>query len=257
MSTFKQMFWKAWYPFITRRMGAAPVAFLNYGFWPPAGETLALTPEDEVNRPAIQLYHHVASGGDLAGKNVLEVSCGHGGGASFVKRYHQPKTYIAIDLNAKAIEQNRKTYDGLGIDFRTGDAQHLDFPDDHFDAVISVEASHCYPRQDKFFQSVHRVLRRGGRFLYADFRTEATEPHVPRDLAAAGFKVNSHEEITPHVLRALTRTSARHLELARKITPRILLPYMKMFAGVEGSLVYNRFANREYIYFSYSLLKAD
>jgi ubiquinone/menaquinone biosynthesis C-methylase UbiE len=203
------------------------------------------------------LYHHVASGDDLAGKNVLEVSCGHGGGASFVKRYHKPKSYTAIDLNPKAIEHNRKVHEGLGIDFRTGDAQALDFPDNHFDAVINVEASHCYPKQDEFFKSVYRVLRRGGKFLYADFRTDDIEPQVPRDLQAAGFKVNSHADITAHVLAALTRNSARYLELARKLAPRLLLPYMKMFAGVEGSLVYNRFVNREYLYYSYCLVKAD
>ncbi len=257
MSAIKQMFWKVWYPFITRRMGSDPVTFLNYGFWPPEGETVALQPEDEINRAAIQLYHHVASGDNLAGKNVLEVSCGHGGGASFVKRYHKPKTYTALDLNPEAIEHNRKAHDGLGIDFRTGNAQALEFPDNHFDAVINVEASHCYPRQDEFFKSVYRVLRRGGKFLYADFRTEATEPHVPRDLLAAGFTIDSHEDITPHVLRSLTRNSARYLELARKFAPWILLPYMKMFAGVKGSFVYNRFVNREYLYYSYRLAKAD
>ena len=257
MSSFKQMFWKVWYPFITRRMGESPIAFLNYGFWPPEGETLALQPEDEINRPAIQLYHHVASGDELKDKKVLEVSCGHGGGASFIKRYHKPRSYTAIDLNPKAIEHNRKRYDGLGIDFRTGDAQNLDFPDDHFDAVVSVEASHCYPRQDEFFKSVYRVLRRGGKFLYADFRTDATEPHIPRDLQAAGFKIHSHEDITSHVLSALTRNSPRYLELARKLAPTILLPYMKMFAGVKGSFVYNRFVNRQYLYFSYCLGKAD
>jgi hypothetical protein len=96
------------------------VTFLNYGYWPPEGETLTLKPEDESNRPAIQLYHHVASGWDLADKNVLEVSCGHGGGASFVKRYHKPASYTAIDQNPKAIDFNRKTHGSLDIDFRTG-----------------------------------------------------------------------------------------------------------------------------------------
>lgn len=257
MSAIKQMFWKVWYPYITNRMGNAPLPFLNYGFWPPEGETLTLAPEDEINRAAIQLYHQVASGDDLAGKNVLEVSCGHGGGASFVKRYHKPKSYVAIDLNPKAIEHNRKIHHGLGIDFRTGNALNLEFPENHFDAVINVEASHCYPRQDEFFRSVYRVLRRGGKFLYADFRTDDTEPQVPRDLKEAGFQVKAHADITAHVLRALTRNSTRYLAIARKLAPRILLPYMKMFAGVEGSFVYNRFVNRKYLYFSYILVKAD
>jgi 3-oxoacyl-(acyl-carrier-protein) synthase len=36
----------------------------------------------EADRFPIQLYHRTATQVDLAGKKVLEVSCGHGGGAS-------------------------------------------------------------------------------------------------------------------------------------------------------------------------------
>src|SRR5687768_5309434 len=159
MPSFKQTFWKIWYQYLSGRIGDDPVTFLNYGYWPPEGETLPLKPEDETNRPAIQLYHHVASGWDLAGKDVLEVSCGHGGGASFVKRYHKPASYTGIDQIPGAIAYCRKTHSDLAIDFPTGRAHALEFPASHFDAVLIVEALHCYPPQDSFFQSVQRVLR--------------------------------------------------------------------------------------------------
>ena len=255
MPSFKQTFWKIWYQYLSNRIGSDPVTFLNYGFWPPEGETIALQPEDEANRPAIQLYHHVASGAELAGKTILEVSCGHGGGASFIKRYHKPKTYIAIDQNPKAIDYDRKTHSMLGIDFRTGDAQALDFPEEHFDAVINIEASHCYPRQDAFFNSVYRVLRKGGHLLYADFRPPANQPQLDQDIAHAGFQVKSKTDITDHVLRSLKRTSKRYRELVHKFAPKILHPAMESFAAVEGSGIYNSFVNRERIYFSYCLVK--
>lgn len=255
MPSFKQTFWKIWYQYLSGRIGNDPVTFLNYGYWHPAGETLTLQPEDESNRPAIQLYHHVASGADLADKNVLEVSCGHGGGASFIKRYHKPKTYTAIDQNPKAIDYNRKTHGALGIDFRTGDAQALDFPENHFDAVINVEASHCYPRQDAFFKSVYRVLRNNGHLLYADFRTPADAPQLDHDIKAAGFNIKSKTDITSHVLSALKRTSKRYRELVHTFAPKILHPAMETFAAVEGSGVYNSFVNRERIYYSYCLVK--
>lgn len=255
MLTFKQTFWKIWYQYLSGRIGSDPVTFLNYGYWPPEGETVMLQPEDESNRPAIQLYHHVASGAELADKNVLEVSCGHGGGASFIKRYHKPKMYTAIDQNSKAIDYNRKTHAAHGIDFRTGDAQALDFPEDHFDAVINVEASHCYPRQDAFFKSAYRVLRKGGHLLYADFRTPETESQLDKDIADGGFKVKSKTDITEHVLTALKRTSERYRELAHTFAPKILHPAMETFAAVEGSGIFNSFVNRERIYFSYCLVK--
>ena len=142
-----------------------------------------------------------------------------------------------------------------GIDFRVGDAQALDFPDSHFDAVINVEASHCYPRQDAFFRSVYRVLRAGGHLLYADFRRPAEAPQLDRDIADAGFRVKSKTDITAHVLSALKRTSVRNRKLVHGFTPKILHPLMETFAAVEGSGVYNSFVNRERIYFSYCLVK--
>ena len=256
MTSFQQTFWKIWYQYISGRIGSEPVTFLNYGYWPPEGETLTLNPEDESNRPAIQLYHHVASGADLTGKNVLEVSCGHGGGASFVKRYHRPKTYTAIDQNSKAIESNHKTHGALGIDFRTDDAQALNFPSDHFDAVLNVEASHCYPRQDSFFQSVYRVLRPGGHLLYADFRTSTDSVQLDRDITEAGFHVKSKTDITPHVVNALRKTSERYRDLAHKFAPKLLHNIMETFAAVEGTSIFNSFVTGERIYWSYQLTKA-
>ena len=255
MPAFKQIFWKLWYQYISSRIGNDPVTFLNYGYWPPEGETLSLQPDDEPNRPAIQLYHHVASAAKLTDRNILEVSCGHGGGASFIKRYHRPKSYTAIDQNPKAIAYNRKTHGALGIDFRLGDAQALDFPDDHFDAVLNVEASHCYPRQDAFFKSAYRVLKQGGYFLYADFRTPVDATRLDRDLSTAGFSLKSKTDITSHVISALKRTSERYRALVHNFAPKFLHPIMESFAAVEGSKVYNSFVNRERIYYSYCLVK--
>jgi len=257
MPTFKQTFWKIWYQYLSGRIGSDPVTFLNYGYWPPEGETITLHSEDESNRPAIQLYHHVASGTDLTNKNVLEVSCGHGGGASFIKRYHNPFSYTAVDQNPKAIEYNRKTHGSLGIDFQIGDAQALDFPTEHFDAVLNVEASHCYPRQDQFFQSVNRVLHKGGHLLYADFRPSTEVPKLDDDIAKAGFTIKSKTDITEQVLSALRRTSERYRKLVRSFTPKFLHPAMETFAAVEGSGVFNSFVNRERIYYSYCLVKAE
>ena len=57
-----------------------------------------------------------------------------------------------------------------GLTFVQGDAQKLPFSAQSLDAVINVEASHCYPNFPGFLAEVARVLRPGGHFLYADFR---------------------------------------------------------------------------------------
>ena len=159
-----------WYPFLTRRLDAEDLTCLNYGYEedPPMG--LALAASDEPNRVGIQLYHRVASQSDLNAKQVLEVSCGHGGGASYLTRTLHPASYTGLDFNADGIAFCRKRHDVAGLDFVHGDAESLPFSDGSFDAVINVEASHAYPRLSRFLEEVVRVLRPGGHFLYADFR---------------------------------------------------------------------------------------
>jgi hypothetical protein len=137
---FKDFMNKVWYPFLTRRLDAQEVTFLNYGYEedPPMG--VPLEASDEPNRYGIQLYHRVATQADLEGKKVLEVSCGHGGGASYLTRTLHPASYTGLDFNPDGVAYCKKTHNLPGLDFVHGNAEDLPFPDESFDAVINVEA---------------------------------------------------------------------------------------------------------------------
>src|SRR5262245_40069483 len=147
--------------------------FLSYGYEEDPPMALPLAASDEPNRFCIQLYHCTATQADLSGKRVLEVSCGHGGGASYLMRTLHPASYTGLDLNPAGIAFCRKRHNLPGLDFMRGDAENLPFPDESFDAVINIEASHSYPRFPRFLAEVGRVLGPGGRFLYADLRPRA------------------------------------------------------------------------------------
>jgi fatty-acid O-methyltransferase len=101
---------------------------------------------------------------DLNGTKVLEVRCGHGGGASYIKRYLGPASHTGLDLNPSGIAFGKKRHTLPGLDFVQGDAQHLPFPDQSFDAVVNVESANYYPDQAAFFSEVARVLRPGRPF---------------------------------------------------------------------------------------------
>ena len=120
----------------------------------------------------------------------------------YLTRTFQPKSYTALDLNPAGISfcQQRHRVDGLT--FVQGDAEHLPFEADTFDAVINVEASHCYPDFPRFLAEVARVLRPGGHFLYADFRFRRPSGRMgksPRRRAA------ENPASTEHQRRSLTR----------------------------------------------------
>ena len=120
----KQLMNKYWYPFITRRWTKDDVVFLNWGYEedPPLG--LPLTAEDEPNRYCIELYpRFTAAQADLSGKQVLEVSCGHGGGAAYVVPTFHPGSYTGLDFNPDGIAFGQKRHDLPGLDFVHGDAR--------------------------------------------------------------------------------------------------------------------------------------
>lgn len=253
----RKAIWRAWYPFLTRRLQGEGVFFLNYAFEeePPMG--IALPSADEPNRACIQLYHHVASQVVLRGKEVLEVSCGHGGGAAYVARTFQPRRYTGLDLNPAAIRFCREHHQVEGLAFQQGDAEQLPFEAGSFDAVINVEASHCYPDFRRFLAEVARVLRPGGHLLYADFRFADSRADWEQALASCPLKIQRVRTINAEVLRGMDRNSARSLELIGRHLPKFMHGLGRDFAGVKGSRIYNALASGELTYRSYLLRSPD
>jgi SAM-dependent methyltransferase len=208
-------------PLGTRQIGDH-VVFFNFGYEedPPMG--LRLAPSDELNRYCLQLYHVTASQADLTGKKVLEVSCGAGGGASYIMRKLGPASYTGLDLNPASIDRCRKTNQLPCLNFLQGNAEHLPFPDESFDAVINVEASHQYRNFPRFLTEVARVLRPEGHFLYADSRRAPVVPEWEAALAEAPVRKISERPIEEEVKRGLAANARQTLERLGGRFPAIL-----------------------------------
>ena len=204
---------------------------------------------------AFSVYHRTATQVDLGGKDVLEVSCGHGGGASYLVRTLHPGSYTGLDFNAAGIEFCQKRHNLPGLEFVQGDAQNLHFPDQSFDAVINVEASHIYPDFERFLGEVARVLRPGGHFLYADFRNREGIPAWEAGLAASPMRLVSESVIDDQVLRGLHENSPRSMELINRRMPAFARRFGREFAVVDGSLFYRDLERGEITYRAYCFTK--
>ena len=218
-------------PVLTRLSGGE-LLLINNGYEedPPMG--LPLEASDESGRFSIQLYNSVATQTDLAGKRVLEIGSGHGGGASYLTRTLSPSSYTGLDLNPGAIALCRKTHNVPGLDFVEGDAQNLPFPDDSFDAVVNVESSHNYPDFPRFLAEVARVLRPGGHFLYTDVRYNPDIADWEAKLADAPLRMVAQRDISTEVARGLERMWEHYWRgVVDRRTPRPLRPIARNLVG--------------------------
>ncbi len=236
------------YRFLSRLLTRDDVLFLNYGYEEDPPMALPLAASDEPDRIPIQLYHRTATQVDLVGKKVLEVSCGHGGGASYLMRTLHPASYTGLDLNTVGIEYCRKRHNLPGLDFVQGNAESLPFPDQSFDAVINVEAAINYQSVRRFFAEVERVLRAGGHFLYADIRYADAFAAWEAELAGISMRRVSERVINAEVMRGLEKN-----RLSDQITRRlpdiaVLRAIATAYAGGPGSLIFHRLENGEASY---------
>ena len=239
---------------------------MNYGFDSRRfrEDPLHLNAEDKIDRLCIQLYDHLLSSVPIAGTNVLEVGCGRGGGAAYVARYLRARRIIGIDLCHTSVRICRTNHRDRNIAFLTGDAQRLPFRDASFEVVINVESSHAYASMAEFLEEVHRILRPGGIFVFADLRWDTpgngSKPMrglklLKEQLGNCGL-IRVHEsDISSGVLQARTADQARQQATIRQHVPRGFRGAFAELAGLPGTTMYRRLDARNLVYWSAVLRK--
>lgn len=231
--------------------------FMNYGYEDLEAEAnpTRLDPRDEPERYCIQLYRHAAAPVDLSGKEVLEVSCGRGGGASYVKRCLDAKSVTGIDFSANQIDFCRRIHKEDGLRFLQGAAEDIPLPDECFDALVNIEASCLYQDRAKFFAEVFRVLRPGGHFIYADIHRAEEIDELLAQLEGAGLVIENWQDITKNVRQALDLDHGRRAVGLKQLAPFYLRGLLGTFAGLLGTRIPNGLAGGSLVYLSFVLSK--
>lgn len=104
--------------------------------------------------------------------DLLDAGCGTGAMLGMFQRDYPDKNYTGVDLSEKMIEIAKKKH-MEGIHFVAGDCEELPFADDSFDVVTCSMSFHHYPNPQKFFMSLRRVLRPGGRLVLRDMASNS------------------------------------------------------------------------------------
>jgi SAM-dependent methyltransferase len=251
---FRDYLFRVWYRYVNHADKNAEILFMNYGYSGSNGKA-ELNPEDEKNRYSIQLYKKLADQTEIAGKSILEVGCGRGGGLSYIVKNYAPSDALGIDLDPTAAEFNNRNYKIAGLSFKQGDAQQLDLESASRDVIFNVESSHRYPNMRAFVNEVSRILRPGGYFLFTDFRYDYEMDDLDKDLHSSNLKLITKELITENVVKALTEDDKRKRELVDNLVPFFLKKTALNFAGTIGSETFKTFDSRKYEYIVYVFRK--
>ena len=249
---FRRVMMRTWYEALVVIDRDKQITFMNYGYvdLDSTADPLVLSQVDETNRYAIQMYHHVAGAIDLHDKDVVEIGSGRGGGAAYVKRAFNPKSMRGIDISSNAVDFCNKHYANNGLSFSQGDAENIPLADESIDALVNVESSHCYGSMQRFLTEVHRVLRPGGYFLFADHRDQDKLNLLRQQFREAGFTIAAETDITANVVAALRSDDDRKRALIRDSCPRYLQKEAGEFAAMTGTRTFDSFASRESLYLS-------
>jgi sarcosine/dimethylglycine N-methyltransferase len=184
-----------------------------------------------------------------AESRVLDIGSGYGGSARFLVKHYGCQVgclNLSEVQNQRNRELNRKEGISLSINVVDGSFESISLPDTSVDLVWSQDAILHSGNREKVFQEVHRVLAKGGQFLFTDPMKSATCPpdvlqpildriHLDslgsieyyRKLAAKmGFKEIRIEDLSSnlaaHYERVLQELAAQHHTLIRVCTEEYL-----------------------------------
>ena len=103
----------------------------------------------------------------LKGARVCDIACGEGYLSRFLAHLG-PQEVLGIDISAALIELAAQRANSTNLSFRVDDAQHLrTFKDASIDIAVSQMAIMDIPDHRAMFQSVRRVLKAGGVFVFS------------------------------------------------------------------------------------------
>jgi acyl transferase domain-containing protein/SAM-dependent methyltransferase len=228
------------YDDVTRRLDASGLGdasfFLNYGYVSNGhgDEARFEVPTGVVNASSVRLAFELIGAIDVKGRRVLDVGSGRGGTVTLLaERFGAEAT--GVDLSPEAVAFCRRAHAATGARFEVGDAEHLPFDDQTFDAVTNIESSHTYPDVRAFLAEVRRVLVADGWFLHTDLLPVERWVEVRALLDQLGFMTVSEREITPNVLASCDEVAATR---AHAFGEQSTL--MDNFLAVPGSTVYEQ-----------------
>ena len=107
---------------------------------------------------------------------MVDVGCGPGYLAAQISQKFPDVKIAGLDINELTLKNAKRTWSPdvyPGLEFLTGDAQQLPFPDNSLDFIVSSLSLHHWPDAQTVFQEIFRTLKPGGKVLIFDLRRDS------------------------------------------------------------------------------------
>ena len=125
-----------------------------------------------------------------AGAKVLDVGCGTGASAlPAAQAVGKSGSVVGVDLASRLLDRARAKALAAGLDnveFRLADMTTLNYPDESFDAVVSVFSIFFVPDMEGLVRELWRMVRPGGKLAVTTWGPRFCEPAYSRWLIALG-----------------------------------------------------------------------
>jgi SAM-dependent methyltransferase len=145
-----------------------------------------------------------------ADHSLLEIGCGIGVDSIQLAKRGFRVTAIDLTESALAVAEQFAGHRGVTIDFQSGNAERLDFPDESFDAVYSFGVLHHTPDIERSVAELHRVLRPGGTAYVMLYHRDSLVNLVHRALRLPYESPSDRKDHCP-VVYTFSRSGARKL----------------------------------------------
>lgn len=253
---FKRLNAKITYEYLAKQIPTEDWHFMNYGYMPDREEEFLTVKDQTVNqRFPLQMYHYLATKTEIAGKQVLEVGSGRGGGARHIASSLKPASYIGMDIAQHAVNLANRIHSMPNLRFIQGCAENIPLPDNSIDVVINVESCHAYGSVTNFLNEVKRVLKSGGHLLLTDFRDVDKMSLLKSQIRNSEMVCIEEEDISDNVVRAMEAEDNLKKERIHKLIPERWQNLFCEFAGVVGSKIYRNLKDRKRLYYCFVIQK--